>query len=120
LAHPRYQIEKEYEAVVNGVPDEKALEKLRKGVRLEDGMTAPAQIELIGKPGNSAQTAKLRLIIHEGRNRQVRRMFEEVGYPVNTLRRVRVGFIGVKGLQKGECRLLGKAEVERLRAMVGL
>lgn len=120
LAHPRYQIEKEYEAVVEGVPDQKALEKLRNGIRLEDGMTAPAHVELIGKPGNSAQTSKLRLVIHEGRNRQVRRMFEAVGHPVNTLRRTRIGFIGVKGLQKGECRLLGKAEVDRLRAMVGL
>lgn len=120
LAHPRYQIDKEYEAVVQGVPDERVLEKLRKGVRLEDGLTSPAEVELIGRPGNSAATSKLRLVIHEGKNRQVRRMLESVGHPVNTLRRTRVGFVTVKGLQKGECRLLGMAEVERLRAMVGL
>lgn len=122
LSHPRHEIEKEYEALVNGIPDERALERLRRGVRLEDGMTAPAVVEIIGRPAKqeSTPTTKLKLVIHEGRNRQVRRMCEAVGHPVLTLKRVRVGFLGVKGLRKGECRILGMAEVDRLKKMVGL
>lgn len=122
LAHPRYQIDKEYEAVVRGAPSEEALGRLRTGVSLEDGKTNPAKVDLVGKPRDGADgvTSMLRLVIHEGKNRQVRRMCEAVGHPVVALKRVRIAFIGVRNLRSGECRILGVAEVERLRKMVGL
>lgn len=124
LAHPRYEIDKEYEAVVEGVPEEKSLERLRKGVRLEDGNTGPARVETMGRPmrkeGSDSATTKVSIVIHEGKNRQVRRMFDEIGHPVVSLKRVRIGFLSVKGLSKGECKNLGQADIERLRQMVGL
>jgi pseudouridine synthase len=122
LAHPRYEIDKEYEAVVSGVPDEGSLGRLRRGIRLDDGPTGPAEVEILGNPitkgGHS--TTKLRIIIHEGKNRQVRRMLEAIGHPVVSLKRTRLGFLTVKGLRSGECKNLGQAEVKRLRQIVGL
>ena len=119
LTHPRYGIEKEYIAVVRGVPEEKALAKLRKGVFIEGGKTAPAFVEFIPtqRTGNSSS---LRLIIHEGRKRQVRLMCEAVGHPVTSLKRVRIGPLLLRGLRNGECRLLGKQEVDELRKLVGM
>jgi pseudouridine synthase len=119
LAHPRYGVEKEYHATVMGIPDEKALDKLRNGVHIEGGKTRPAKIELAhaaGKTGN----ASLYITLHEGRKRQVRLMCEAVGHPVSALKRVRVGPLTVRGMRAGECRMLGKVEVATLRKLVGL
>lgn len=118
LAHPRYGIEKEYLAVVKGLPSEKALDQLRKGVWIEGGRTQPAQVELIGQKGSTE--ASLRIVIHEGRKRQVRLMCEAVGHPVTKLKRVRIGNMRLHGLRAGECKLLGKVEVDALRQTVGL
>jgi pseudouridine synthase len=105
LAHPRYGIEKEY--------------KLRKGVFIEGKKTSPAKVTLIhAEP--TKNTTGLKLIIHEGRKRQVRLMCESIGFPVKTLKRVRLGPIYVKGMRAGEARMLGKAEVNELRSLVGL
>lgn len=119
LAHPRYGIEKEYQAIVSGVPDEKALEKLRKGVFVEGRKTAPAKVEVIHAEAK-ANTTALRITIHEGRKRQVRLMCEAVGHPVTSLKRTRLGPLRVKGMRVGEARLLGKKEVDELRRLVGL
>lgn len=117
LAHPRYELDKEYEAIVAGHPSEADLQRLRKGIRLEDGLTAPAQIDVVQTKDDST---RIRIIIHEGRNRQIRRMFEAIGCPVVELKRTRVGFLTVRKLPRSACRVLGQVEIERLRRLVGL
>ena len=107
LTHPSFGVEKEYLAEVEGDPGRGALRTLREGVELEDGVTAPAKV--------SAQAPGLvRIVIHEGRNRQVRRMCEAVGYPVIRLVRTRIGPIMDKKLRPGEWRNLTQAEVKLL------
>ena len=119
LMHPRYGVEKEYLAVVRGIPDEKALEKLRRGVYIEGGRTSPARVEM--HPGEKSQNSRsLRITLHEGRKRQVRQMCEAVGHPVLSLKRVRFGPFLLRGMREGECRLLGKQEIEQLRRSVEL
>jgi 23S rRNA pseudouridine2605 synthase len=107
LAHPRYGVEKVYEAEVEGEPDDDALQHLRDGVELEDGVTAPARVRRLG-----ANT--IELAIHEGRNRQVRRMLEAVGHPVVRLHRSVYAGLTSKGLETGEWRELEHHEVEQL------
>jgi 23S rRNA pseudouridine2605 synthase len=119
LAHPRYGVEKEYQVIVRGIPTEKALDKLRKGVWIEGGKTMPAKVELIhAEP--TKDTTGLRLTIHEGRKRQVRLMCEAVDHPVISLKRIRYGPLTIKGMRSGECRMLGMQEVDELRKLVGL
>jgi pseudouridine synthase len=113
LAHPRYGVPKVYEADVEGEPSPHALARLRDGVELEDGRTAPAGARRL-RPG------RLELTLHEGRNRQVRRMCEAVGHPVRRLRRTRYADLDLSGLAPGESRALTRAEVAALRARVGL
>ncbi len=107
LAHPRYGVEKVYEAEVEGEPDDDALRRLRDGIELEDGVTAPARVRRLG-----ANT--IELAIHEGRNRQVRRMLEAVGHPVVRLHRSVYAGLTSKGLETGEWRELERHEVEQL------
>ena len=109
LAHPRYEVEKVYEAEVEGEPSGEALAGLAEGVELEDGMTAPAEVRRLGP-------STIELSIHEGRNRQVRRMLEVVGHPVRRLHRSRYAGLTVEGLAPGESRALKSAEVARLAA----
>ena len=108
LAHPSYEIEKVYEAQVEGDPDEQALARLREGVELEDGRTAPANARLVAPN-------RVELAIHEGRKHQVKRMLEAVGHPVVHLHRSRHAGLTVDGLRPGEWRELTPAELDRLR-----
>lgn len=119
LTHPRYHVEKEYEATVLGHPTESDLQRLRRGVPLDGRRTLAAQAMLIG-PGKAAGTSKLRIVVTEGRRRQVRRMCEAVGHPVVGLRRVRIGPLRLRKLSPGQCRVLSVAEVDSLRKAVGL
>ncbi len=119
LTHPRYGIEKEYQVIVRGVPGDKALKTLRDGVFIEGKKTAPAVVNLIHAEPTKGTTS-LKIVIHEGRKRQVRLMCETVGHPVQSLRRVRIGPLFVRGMRAGEARMLGKAEVNELRKLVGL
>lgn len=119
LAHPRYGVEKEYQAVVLGLVSETALNKLRNGVFVEGRKTSPAQVEVIHVEPKT-DTTGLRITIHEGRKRQVRMMCDAVGHPVKTLKRVRYGHLNIRGMRAGEARLLGKKDVDELRRMVGL
>jgi pseudouridine synthase len=115
LTHPAREVTKTYRAVVRGVPDDDALAQLRAGVDLEGRRTAPARAcRLWLDPGG--QRATLEIEIHEGRNRQVRRMLAAVGHRVLQLKRVAVGPLTLGDLPEGEWRLLTPAEVERLRA----
>jgi 23S rRNA pseudouridine2605 synthase len=119
LSHPRYGIEKEYQAIVRGITDEKALEQLRKGVYFEGRKSAPAKVEVIRAEPKTNSTG-LRITIHEGRKRQVRLMCEAVGHPVISLKRVRLGPLVLKGMRSGEAKLLGQKDVNKLRELVGL
>jgi pseudouridine synthase len=112
LMHPRYGVPKTYVARVRGKVSRRALGTLRQGVDLEDGMTAPADVRL---KKQSAKTALVEITIHEGRKRQVRRMFHSVGLPVDELSRRRYGPLTDKGLEPGGYRELTGEEVEGLR-----
>ena len=114
IIHPRYKIDKTYQATVRGEIKDQALAKLRQGVELEDGVTAPARVELINR--NYRQSI-VRLTIHEGRKRQVRRMLTAVGYPVLNLKRISLGFLTLQGLQSGAYRNLQAEEIEGLKTL---
>ncbi|MFO7280424.1 MAG: pseudouridine synthase [Thermoanaerobacterales bacterium] len=107
LTHPSYGVEKEYLAEVAGTPSRGALRRLREGVELDDGPTAPATVSLVGDH-------LLRIAVHEGRNRQVRRMCEAVGHPVRRLVRVRIGPLADRRLPPGRWRHLTQQEVRAL------
>jgi 23S rRNA pseudouridine2605 synthase len=107
LAHPKYEVEKVYEAEVEGEPSDDALRRLAEGLELEDGLTAPSEVRRLGP-------SVIELSIHEGRNRQVRRMLEAVGHPVLRLHRSRYAGLTVEGLAPGEWRELRDEEVAAL------
>jgi pseudouridine synthase len=116
LTHPKFGIPKTYVAEVEGRPSATALQRLRRGVELEDGRTSPAKVRsLAGSRGRG----RLEFVLTEGKKRQVRRMLETVGHPVRTLRRVRVGSLALGNLPVGESRELSAAEVAALRRAVG-
>ena len=108
LAHPRYGVEKVYEAEVEGEPTHEDLERLRAGVELDDGPTAPAQARRLGR-------SRVELTLHEGRKHQVKRMLAAVGHPVTRLHRSAYAGLSPEGLEPGQWRELEPSEVERLR-----
>jgi 23S rRNA pseudouridine2605 synthase len=115
LTHPRFGVEKEYLVQVEGEPRQAAIRRLREGVELDDGLTAPAKVADLGG-------GTLRITIHEGRNRQVRRMGEAVGHPVVRLVRTRIGPLRTGTVRPGDWRPLEVAEVralERIAAAEG-
>ena len=113
LAHPRYGVEKTYVAEVEGDPGEDALRRLREGIELDDGRTAPARARRLAKN-------RVELTIHEGRTHQVKRMLAAVGHPVTRLHRSRYGPLDPGGLEAGEWRELESDEVAALRRATGL
>ena len=109
LTHPRYEVPKTYRARLAKPPRERELARLRQGVELEDGPTAPAQVKKVGD-------REIEIVLREGRNRQVRRMVEAVGNRVVALRRIGFGPLKLGGLAEGSSRRLSNAEVKGLRA----
>lgn len=109
LMHPRYEVDKVYEAEVEGEPDEDTLARLREGIELEDGLTAAAEAVLVAP-------SQVELTIHEGRKHQVKRMLEAVGHPVRRLHRKTYAGLTLDGLERGQWRELSADEVRRLRA----
>ena len=107
LTHPSFGVEKEYLAHVSGAPRPAAVRALRQGVELDDGPTAPAKVALV-------ETDVLRITVHEGRNRLIRRMCEAVGHPVRRLVRTRIGPLADRRLAPGDWRSLTPAETRRL------
>ncbi len=116
LTHPSHVIPKTYRVRVRGVPGSRVLEMLSRGVQLEDGLTAPAGIQFMEeRDGN----ALLEMTLHEGRNRQIRRMFAKLGHEVIRLKRVRIGNLVLGNLRPGQYRLLRENEVRGLKKMAG-
>jgi 23S rRNA pseudouridine2605 synthase len=111
LAHPRYRVEKVYEAEVEGEPSDEALKRLAEGLELDDGPTAPARVQRLGP-------SRIELAIHEGRKHQVKRMLEAVGHPVHELHRSRYAGLTPARLEPGEWRELEPAELELLQAAI--
>lgn len=117
LTHPRYKVKKKYTAEVEGHPSDESLDKLRKGIMLEDGITAPAEIRVIKETRSSTF---LSVTIHEGKKRQIRRMFQEVGHTVIFLKRNAVDGVLLDKLPIGNFRPLTPKEVEMLYRAVRL
>ena len=112
LTHPKYGVEKKYIAQLTGEITEEALDTLRNGVELEDGMTAPSKVRLLGcKTGESL----VEIVIHEGRNRQIRRMAQAVGFPVISLTRTKIANLEDRSLKPGEYRELTLSEIQDLK-----
>jgi 23S rRNA pseudouridine2605 synthase len=110
LAHPRYGVEKVYEAEVEGEPRDEALHRLREGLELEDGRTAPAEARRLGP-------FRVELILHEGRKHQVKRMLAAVDHPVTRLHRSRYAGLTLEGLEPGAWRELEPGEIARLQSL---
>ncbi len=127
LTHPRYGHAREYRALVRGVPPDPALKRLRRGIQLEDGPTGPAEIEFIPEavlrreklPFAEEGASWLKVVIREGRKRQIRQMFEQIGHPVRRLIRVAIGPLALGDLPQGQYRFLTPAEVKALLLAAG-
>ncbi len=117
LTHPRHHVSKTYLATVDGVPDDGDLRRLREGVELDDGMTAPGEARVVRRRSGGAV---VELTIREGRKRQVRRMLSAVGHPVTHLERVSLGPIELGELPRGKVRALSADEVAALKAAAGM
>ncbi|HEX6998691.1 MAG TPA: pseudouridine synthase [Gammaproteobacteria bacterium] len=117
LMHPRYGIEREYAVRLLGQPSEEQLERLRRGVELEDG---PAKVESVEPRGGTGSNVWYHVVVKEGRNREIRRLFEAIGLVVSRLIRVRYGPVGLGELRRGETRRLARTEVEALYRAVGM
>lgn len=111
VGHPSHGVDKEYLAEVVGIPSRSTLRRLRQGVALDDGVTAPARVAMVGEVGGNAT---LRVTLREGRKRQVRRMCDAVGHPVRRLVRVRIGPVSDRRLPPGRWRRLTTAELRSL------
>jgi 23S rRNA pseudouridine2605 synthase len=122
LTHPRYKVLKEYIAFVVGSPNAGDLETLRTGVKLDDGVTAPAGVDVLRITAGNRDSglAEMRVVIREGRHRQVRRMLHAVGHKVQSLNRVGFGPLKLGRLKTGGWRVLGEPEVAALHRAVGL
>ena len=121
LTHPKHEVDRVYKVTVAGVPDTRAIEQLSRGVPLDGRRTAPADVRLVhGDRDRQAKSATLLLTIREGRNRQVRRMCEAVGHPVQRLARVGFGPLTDKGLTRGRVRDLTRDELRALKKAAGL
>ncbi|MEC0372068.1 pseudouridine synthase [Paenibacillus chibensis] len=116
LTHPKHHVPKTYLATVEGIPHGSELDKLRAGIQLEDGMTYPAEVEY-KDIDTEKNEAVITITIHEGRNRQVRRMFEAIGHKVIRLKRISFGDLLLQNLKRGLYRHLTKAEIDSLIQM---
>ena len=117
LSHPSFEVEKEYAVDVEERPSPQSLKALEQGVRLADGLTAPASVSLPVLAENGFW--RFRIAIHEGRNRQVRRMVESIGLTARRLKRIRYGFLTTEGLAVGALRQLEPVELAQLKALAG-
>lgn len=113
VTHPKHEIEKTYTVTVKGIVQNSEVEQLRQGVQIEDYITKPAKVKIL-KTDTEKNISRLEITIHEGKNRQVRKMCEAIGRKVLALHRSKIGGIGVKDLELGKWRYLSPKEVEQL------
>ena len=112
VTHPKHEIEKTYTVTIKGIIQNDEVEKLRKGVKIEDYTTKPARVKIL-KTDKEKNISRLEIIIHEGKNRQVRKMCEAIGKKVIALHRSKIGTIGVKDLELGKWRYLSSKEIQQ-------
>ncbi|MDP2211419.1 MAG: pseudouridine synthase [Candidatus Aquicultor sp.] len=117
LTHPRYKVKKRYVTEVEGHPADGDLAMLRQGIMLEDGITAPAEVTILNR---TQHTSIVEITIHEGRKRQIRRMFQTVGYEVVMLKRIAIDSINLGDIPIGNCRHLTEMEIDKLYRAVRL
>ncbi|MCI8345634.1 MAG: rRNA pseudouridine synthase [Clostridia bacterium] len=113
VTHPKHEIEKTYNVTLKGVIEKAQIQELEKGVKIEDYITKPAKVKIL-KIDSEKNISRIQITIHEGKNRQVRKMCEAVGKKVLALHRAKIGFLDVKDLKVGEWRYLTKKEIERI------
>lgn len=113
VTHPKHEIEKTYNVTLRGIIESAQVEELEKGVKIEDYITKPAKVKIL-KIDNEKSISRIQITIHEGKNRQVRKMCEAVGKKVLALHRCKIGSLDVKDLKIGEWRYLSKKEIEKL------
>ena len=113
VTHPKHEIEKTYTVTIKGIVEKTEVQKLRDGVKIEDYITKPARVKIL-KTDEEKNISRLEITIHEGKNRQVRKMCESIGKKVIALHRSKIGEIGVKDLELGKWRYLTKKEVDKL------
>lgn len=113
VTHPKYEIEKTYIATVKGKVEKEKLQLLENGVKIEDYITKPAKVKIL-RVDNEKQISRIEIVIHEGKNRQVRKMCEKIGYPVIALHRSKIATLDVKNLKMGQWRYLTKEEIKKL------
>ena len=113
LLHPSHEVEKAYLVWVKGVPRDEAVQRLREGITIPSGRTAPAKVKRLRVNKDDA-TAKFEVVIHEGKKRQIRLMFKAVGHPISRLKRVRIGNLRLGTLPSGQYRLLTREEISAL------
>lgn len=116
LMHPRYRIKKVYEVRTKGIPSHKSLQRLERGIHLDGKKTAPAVVTHLG---SDPKNARIRIELTEGRKREVRRMFEAIGYSLFSLKRINYAGIAIGTLKKGQWRYLTPSEVTHLKKLVG-
>lgn len=117
LTHPKFQVKKEYSVAVSGCPSKSLLSRLEKGIFIEGKKTAPAKITTLSE---SLKIGRYRIVIHEGRKREIRKMFAAIGHPVIHLRRTKFAGLTARGLKPGGWRHLTQNEVDSLKKMVRL
>ena len=113
LIHPKYEVEKTYQVTIDGLINDNEISQLEKGIEIEDYVTAPAKLKLIRKNENR-YTSFLEITIHEGKNREIRKMFEKLGYQVLKLHRIKEANIELGNLKSGEYRRLKPYEIKKL------
>ena len=115
ITHPKHEIDKTYTVTIKGIVTDEEVDKLRNGVEIDDYITKPAKVKIL-KTDIEKDISRLEITIHEGKNRQVRKMCEAVGRKVQALHRSKIGNIGVKDLKLGTWRYLSKQEIEYLKS----
>ena len=113
VTHPKHEIEKTYTVTIKGIVKDEKIEKLRKGIQIEDYITKPAKVRIL-KIDEEKNQSRLEITIHEGKNRQVRKMCEAVGHQVIALHRSKIAGIGVKDIPLGKWRYLTSEEVDKI------
>ncbi len=117
ITHPKHHIPKVYEVKVLGLPSDEQLDKIRQGIKLDDGLTQPAKVILVNRD-REKNVCELEVTIFEGKNRQIRRMFEAIGHPVRNLKRTKLAFLTLAGVKRGAYRQLTEDEVSKLKQLI--